>query len=103
MNRFYLKHLLTNTHKFSTLLVLVCFGAMVGFSQLLHAHELELDHIHKNCAPCKWNQLQTNTKSEIASIVPFSHFLYAVQGFSQVTILTIDFHFSSRAPPSLPA
>jgi hypothetical protein len=98
MNSFSLVKLLTATQRHFALLVLVCFGAMAGFSEVLHAHELEPGHIHKNCAPCKWNQLQIDSQQEI-SIQAFSRYILILPEISTEAILLHGLHSLSRAPP----
>lgn len=46
-------------------LVVLSFGSMVGYSDLLHSHDADFQETHEDCKPCKWNQSNSTVETEI--------------------------------------
>ena len=80
--------------------LLFTFGIMTGLAPFLHAHDFDLDHIHKDCIPCHWAQSHSCVENQAAEISltfsiqsldfsPFDFFLHS-------SLLA----FNNRGPPS---
>jgi len=70
--------------RLGVVLVLLSFGIMTGFSPVLHAHELDLTHVHDNCAPCHWSQsnLSVDTDCQVFSAASqFQFYFYTPEQF----------------------
>ncbi len=59
------------------LLVLLSFAVMTGLSPVLHAHELDFNASHDDCAPCHWSQSNQSveTTATVLTAAPLLQFL----------------------------
>ena len=46
--------------RFASLLLVLIFTLMAGFSPVLHNHEFDLDETHKDCSPCQFAQINAD-------------------------------------------
>ena len=54
--------------KLGILLLLFSFGALTGFSTVLHAHELDFGSVHDDCAPCHWSQSNQTDETDAPGV-----------------------------------
>lgn len=80
--------------------LLFSFGIMTGLAPFLHAHDFDLNEIHKNCSPCHWAKSHSGIENQAAEI-PLTSTIQSI-GFSP-----FDFFLGSslralknRGPPS---
>jgi hypothetical protein len=85
--------------KLFTIILLLCFGVLAGFSPLLHNHDLDFSDKHEDCPSCLWSQSKISCET-LASCLSFNHI---VQKFcfesSQASSKTGLFLISNRSPP----
>ena len=66
--------------KHFAVILLLCFGVLVGFSPLLHNHDLDLSENHEDCASCLWSQ--SNLGAEFQGLC--LSFNSLIQSFSRI-------------------
>jgi hypothetical protein len=84
---------------FATALFL-CFGVLVGFSPLLHNHDVDLSHAHQDCGACQWSNSPTDiaTNTSEPSAPPLSQLVPLA--LYQLPLQNPLFLIANRGPPS---
>ena len=82
------------------LLVLLSFGVMTGFASVLHAHELDFNSAHDDCAPCHWSK--TNPSDETTATAFATAPLLQFSLFSPGEFISQQFkkNILNRGPPT---
>ncbi len=86
---------------FALILAFLSFGTLAGFSAVLHDHDVQPGHPHKNCAPCHWSQLSLSDSGpapEVPVPIRFQFFLL-MAGVLSAEPLALG--YISRAPPRI--
>ena len=85
--------------RFMSVLVLLCFVGMAGYSELLHDHNLDFRASHDDCSPCNWTQshkANTTKKIDIAKVFSFRETTFRLSLLKPEDILP---GFHNRGPP----
>ncbi|MBC8285873.1 MAG: DUF2607 family protein [Nitrospinae bacterium] len=81
-------------------LLILTLGVLLGFSSVLHSHELDLHDDHEDCFSCEWSQVSLDTSPSLpeisSSIIEAFHPL-ASDTPAKAILFTA---FLSRAPPA---
>ncbi|GJL79835.1 MAG: hypothetical protein NPINA01_28240 [Nitrospinaceae bacterium] len=87
--------------RLGVLLALLSFGFMIGLAPVLHAHELDFDAAHDDCAPCHWSQSHQSVETTANTISKTS--LVYTQPFSPAEFIGQQFtsNVLNRGPPLL--
>ena len=88
--------------RFASLLLVLIFTLMAGFSPVLHNHEFDLDGHHKDCSPCQFAQINadlTDFSSEIFSNPVVQNYQIKL---ALVYLVKLPWTFSGLSPPIFP-
>ena len=85
--------------RFASLLLVLIFTLMAGFSPGLHNHEFDLDGPHKDCSPCQFAQINADLNdfsSDIFSIPVVQNYQIKL---ALVYLVKLSWTFSGLSPP----
>lgn len=77
------------------------FAILSGLAPLLHAHDFDLNHVHKDCITCHWSQSHSGVENQATDLpLPSSiHFLDTLpfEIFTGSSLRALN----NRGPPSI--
>ncbi len=83
------------------LTAVLSFAGMFAFSPVLHAHDLDLGHPQKECAPCHWSQTHIGDSTGTVDVADGFLFQHLHVEYSTVRQVVVCGSFSIRAPPQV--
>ena len=83
------------------LLVLLSFGVMTGLAPVLHAHELDFNSPHDDCAPCHWSQSKEVDESDSGPVASASRYRFFKSTLAESLDNQSIHKLFNRGPPSL--
>ena len=85
--------------RFMGVLVLLCFVGMIGYSELLHDHDLDFSASRDDCSPCNWTQSHKVNATKTIDIL--NVFSFRETTFQRPLLKSEDLlsSFYNRGPP----
>ena len=86
--------------RFPTLLLVIIFTLMAGFSPAFHNHEFDLDGPHQDCSPCQFAQINADVNDFFSEIFSSSVVQTYKTSLTSVHLYKFSWTFSGLSPPS---
>jgi|GEM_PF-1781232 len=85
--------------RLGVLLVLLSFGVMTGFSPVLHAHELDFNASHDDCAPCHWSQSSQSVETATIALTAVPTLQFPIFSPTEPNGQQFEKNILNRGPP----
>jgi hypothetical protein len=82
-------------------LLILTLGILLGFSSVLHSHELDLHDDHEDCFSCEWSQVSLDNSPSLPEIPSCIIEAFHSSASSTPAKVILFSAFLSRAPPAI--